>query len=105
MKLLSAELRSALPKLYSQDGNSNPTVYAKFFFPAGGWTWFVTEDEQDDDDFRFFGYVIGNDNEWGYFSLNELMSINIHGLNVERDLCFEAEPFSSVMEAFKSQKE
>lgn len=96
MDLLTTDLRAELPRLYSQDGNDNPTVFAKFFFPAGNWTWFVTEGEPEGDDFRFFGYVIGHDDEWGYFSLNELMSINIHGLTVERDLYFERCPFTEV---------
>jgi len=100
MELLTAELRSVLPKLYSQDGNRNPMVYAKYFFPAGGWTWFVTEGEQDGDDFLFFGYVIGHEREWGYFLLSELESINIHGLTVERDRYFDAGPMDSVLAKF-----
>lgn len=97
MELLNPELRAELPKLYSQDGNHNPMVYAKFFFPAGNWTWYVTEGEKDGDDFRFFGYVIGHEREWGYFSLNELKSINISGLTVERDLYFEADSLDAVL--------
>jgi hypothetical protein len=105
MKLLSAELHSVLPKLYTQDGDPNPMVYAKFFFPAGCWTWFVTEGEPDGDDFRFFGYVVGHADECGYFSLNELMSINFHGLTVERDLNFEPGPLDSVLRSLLINKE
>ena len=97
MELLTPEIRAVLPKLYSQDGNDNPIVYAKFFFPAGNWTWFVTEGEPDGDDFRFFGYVIGHEKEWGYFSLNELRSIIIHGLKVERDLYFVKGVFKDIV--------
>ena len=105
MDLLTSELRSELPKLYSQDGNKNPTVYAKFFFPAGAWTWFVTEGEPDGEDFRFFGYVIGDFDEWGYFSLNELQSIQVHGLTVERDLNFSQGSFREVLTAFRKERE
>lgn len=101
MILLTPELRAELPLLYSQDGNRNPTVYAKFFFPAGIWTWFVTEGEPDGDDFRFFGYVIGHENEWGYFMLSELESLNIKGLTVERDLYFEKGPFEEAVKGFE----
>lgn len=104
MELLTPELRSRLPKLYSQDGNQNPTVYAKFFFPAGCWTWLVTEGEPDCDDFRFFGYIIGHDKEWGYFSLAELESINLHGLTVERDLYFKQGTFKDVLAAFRMER-
>lgn len=104
MELLSPELRAELPKLYTQDGNSNPTVFAKFFFPAGSWTWFVTEGEPDGDDFRFFGYVVGEFDEWGYFSLNELRSIDMHGLTVERDLYFDKDSFENVIANFRQER-
>lgn len=104
MDLLTPELRAELPKLYSQDGNSNPTVYAKFFFPAGRWTWFVTEGEPDGDDFRLFGFVIGDFDEWGYFSLNELQSINARGVTVERDLYFEPRTFNEAITEFREER-
>jgi hypothetical protein len=104
MQLLTPELRSALPKLYSQDGNKDPIVYAKFFFPAGRWTWFVTEGEPDGDDFRFFGFVIGDFEEWGYFSLCELQSLNIHGLTVELDLYFKRGTIDEVLARFRKER-
>jgi hypothetical protein len=45
MELLPTELREELPKLYAQEKTEDPIVYLKFFFPAGHWTWFVTEGE------------------------------------------------------------
>jgi hypothetical protein len=45
MELLPTELREELPKLYAQEKTEDPLVYLKFFFPAGHWTWFVTEGE------------------------------------------------------------
>ena len=39
----------------------------KFFAPDAGSTWFVTEGQPDDEDFRFFfGFVIGLEEEWGF---------------------------------------
>jgi hypothetical protein len=104
MQLLTPELRAELPKLYSQESNKEPTVHAKFFFPAGRWTWFVTEGEPDGDDFRFFGFVIGDFEEWGYFSLNELQSLNIHGLTVERDLYFKTGTMDEVLARFRKER-
>lgn len=104
MELLTPELRGELPKLYEQDGNENPIVYAKFFFPAGRWTWFVTEGEPDGNDFRFFGYVLGDFDEWGYFSLNELQNINVRGLTVERDLYFKQGDFKEVLAKFRKER-
>ncbi len=71
MQLLPDELREQIPKLYSQEKvkTQDKMVYAKYFFPAADWTWFVTEGEQEDSDFVFLGFVIGFEEEWGYFTL------------------------------------
>ena len=69
MDLLPEELRKTLPPLYSQESSSAPIVHAKFFTPDAGWTWLVTEgSEEEDGDWLLFGYVIGLEEEWGYFS-------------------------------------
>lgn len=104
MELLPPELRAELPKLYAQEGTEDPKVYAKFFFPAGRWTWFVTEGQQEEEDFIFFGYVIGDFEEWGNFSLTELQSVSVHGLTVERDLYFKQGPFSEVLARFRKER-
>lgn len=86
-----------LPKLYEQEGSSDPTVYAKFFTPDAGWTWYITEGQEAEGDFRFFGYVIGLESEWGYFVLSELESVRGRlGLPIECDLCFTARRFREV---------
>lgn len=106
MELLTDELRAEIPKLYSQEHEraEDKRVYAKFFFPAGNWTWFVTEGEDEGDDYVFFGYVIGFEAEWGYFTLNELQNINVHGLTVERDLSFKPGKFREVIARFRSER-
>jgi hypothetical protein len=97
MKLLTDELRSQLPPLYSQDGENDPMVYAKSFTPDSSWTWFVTEGEQDDGDFLFFGFVQGHEGEWGYFALSELEPLRGPlGLPLERDLYFKPARWSEV---------
>ena len=93
-RLLDDALRASLPKLCQQSDIADPTVFAKFFFPASGWTWFVTEGQQEADDFQFYGHVIGFESEWGYFRLRELEGVEVSGLRVERDLHFEPMPFS-----------
>lgn len=104
MELLPEELKNQLPKLYSQEETDDPKVFIKYFFPAGNWTWFVTEGELKGDDFTFFGYVIGLEKEWGYFTLNQLEEINIHGLTVERDLYFRQESFSLCLAHWKRER-
>ena len=66
MTLLTAELRKRIPPLYSQQSEADPMVYAKFFLPGTGWTWYVTEGSPEGEDFIFFGYVIGLEKEWGW---------------------------------------
>jgi hypothetical protein len=95
VELLTDELQQVLPSLYAQEGNDNPMVYAKFFTPDSSWTWYVTEGSPENCGFIFFGYVVGQEREWGYFSLENLRSIRGPiGLSVERDLHFTPRRFS-----------
>lgn len=97
MELLPPELRHLLPPLYAQEKNDDPTVYIKFFTPDSNWTWYVTEGSADEEDFRFFGYVIGMEKEWGYFLLSELSAARgPMGLEIERDLYFIPKRFSEI---------
>jgi hypothetical protein len=99
MKLLTDELRASLPALYAQENEKDQMVYAKFFTPWTGWTWYATEGQQEGEDFIFFGYVIGFEKEWGYFSLNELESVRgPGGLTIERDLHFTPKRRSEIKE-------
>lgn len=104
MKLLTKELRAKLPALYAQEGSDDATVHLKYFTPDSNWTWFVTEGSADEDDFRFFGYVIGQAEEWGYFLLSSLESARgPNGLPIERDLHFKPAPFSEVIKKYRRQ--
>lgn len=100
MELLTDELRATLVRLYSQEGEADPVVYAKFFLPGTGWTWYVTEGQEQAGDFRFFGYVVGLESEFGYFLLSELQEARSPlGLSVERDLYFRQGRFTDVVPA------
>jgi hypothetical protein len=105
MQLLTQELRASLPPLYTQDGNKDPIVHAKFFTPDSNWTWFVTEGGPEEDDFLFFGYVIGQDEEWGYSALSDLESVRGPlGLPIERDLYFKPGPWSDVIARYRKER-
>ena len=100
MKLLTDELRARLPPLYSQEAEAEAIVYANFFMPGTGWTWYVTEGSQQEEDFLFFGFVVGLEREFGYFLLSELESVrNKLGLGVERDLYFREGRLTDVVPA------
>ena len=104
MELLTAELRATLPALRVQEHNKDPVVHIKFFTPDSNWTWFVTEGSAEEDDFIFFGYVMGFEEEWGYFALSELESARGPlRLSIERDLYFTPGPFSVVTARHRKQ--
>lgn len=100
MKLLPDELRQRLPPLYSQEAEAEPMIYAKFFMPSTGWTWYVTEGSEQEGDFLFFGFVVGLESEFGYFLLSELEAVTTAlGLHVERDLSFHEGKLTDVVPA------
>jgi len=88
-KFLTKELRDQFPALYSTEDvpADEKKVIAKFFSPYTNWTWYATEFDGED---TFFGLVDGFEKEWGYFSLSELATQDVHGgvPAVERDLSF-----------------
>lgn len=88
------EMRTTIPKLYTTDGESDPNVWVKLFTPDSIWTWYVIEWDGDD---LCFGFVVGHDQELGYFSLAEIDGVRGGlGLPVERDLYFTPCPLSNV---------
>lgn len=100
LELLPKVLKNALPKISDQEGNRNPTVFAVLQFPLSGWMWFVTEGDAYEDDICFFGYVVGLESEWGYFSLSELESIDINGIKVCHDEDHVPRPLSECLQHY-----
>jgi hypothetical protein len=97
--LMTKQLEKRFDQVGSQEEIKDPLVIAKFFNPTGAGTWYATE--YDPESRTFFGYVtiFGDWNdEWGYFSLEELENIRgAFGLGIERDLYFEEKPISQVV--------
>ena len=92
MKLLTEEIKKQLPPIGAQDNNPDPIVYVKFFCPWNHWSWYAYEYDGKD---IFFGYVKGDFDECGTFSLSELESVKgPMGLRIERDLYFTPKPLS-----------
>lgn len=100
MNLLPKGLEKKFPSLGLTAGldPKDIPIVAKFFDPTGSWAWYATEGERDGDDFIFFGYVRGFDNELGNFSLSELQEAKcLFGLGIERDLHFKNHKLSEAM--------
>lgn len=92
---LTAEDLANLPGLYETEGQplEDHVLEVKFF--CANWTWYAAE--YDPADRLFFGWVEGFEGEWGYFSLDELLSLDGPlGLGVERDLYFTPCRFSEL---------
>lgn len=91
MKLITKQLQKELAKypLYSQDGKGeDAVVVCKFFLQ--GYTWYVLEAEKADNGYEFFGIIVGQHTEYGYFTLSQLESVTGQwGLRVERDRGFK----------------
>lgn len=86
MQLLTKEITTKLPFLYTQEDEDDPIVICKFFAVWTNWTWYAIEFDGKD---TFFGYVVGHEKELGYFTLSELEGFQgPMGLSIERDLYF-----------------
>lgn len=103
-KLLTAEQARNLPALYAQDGKGyQATVYAKFFTPWAGLTWYATE--YDPAEQRFFGVCFNSRmtdqmpcGEFGYFMAEELASARgPYGLRIERDIHFQPQTLANAL--------
>lgn len=99
MKLMTKELKERFEMVGSQEDIKDPLVVAKYFNPTGAGTWYATE--YNPKERLLFGYVsiFGDWNdEWGYFSLDELEGFKGQfGLGIERDLFFVEKRASRVL--------
>lgn len=101
MELLPRDIAEKIPKLYETEGQGTKAiVQVKFFTPDSSWTWYVTEFDGED---LCFGLVIGQEKEYGYFSLEELKSARGPlGLPIERDLYFKPTSLEELGETYGS---
>ena len=90
MKLLTKEIRTRLPKLYTTEGQYLDAVaQVKYFHPFSSWYWYGVEFDGRD---TFYGLVVGHYIELGYFSLSELEAVRLMKLPIERELDFKPTP-------------
>ena len=98
MKLMTKEILKRIPPLYSTEDvdAKDKIIHVKIFTPWHKWTWYAVE--YDPTDKQFFGYVKGDYDEWGYFSLKELEEIEgPMGLKIERDRYFPRQKMSVIL--------
>ncbi|MET0406270.1 MAG: DUF2958 domain-containing protein, partial [Cystobacter sp.] len=106
-KLLTAADLKRLPKMYATEKTPEAEKVAVVKYFCGPATWYAVEFDGED---QFFGFVTGlAEDEWGYFSLRELASLQaaqpleIAGrtrhipLRVERDIHWKPQPMSKAI--------
>lgn len=101
MALLPKEMAEQLPALYANEElGLAAQALVKFFTPDSNWTWYASE--YDPTTQIFFGYVIGLEDELGYFSLEELEEARGPlGLPIERDEHFKPASLEELREHYR----
>ena len=99
MQLLPQRIAATLPALYTTEETpvGEKVLLVKFFDPYTQWTWYACE--YDPEERIFFGYVVGQEKEWGEFSLDELESLMmLDGVTprIERDVNFAPTSFKDL---------
>jgi len=99
MQLLPQGIAATLPPLYTTEEIpvEQKVLHVKLFDPYTQWTWYASE--YDPKERVFFGYVVGQEKEWGEFSLDELESLKMpDGITprIERDLNFAPTSFKNL---------
>ena len=93
---------AALPSLYSTEKQKLDKKNIVMHFFIGGTDWFIAE--YDPKERLFFGYTILNNDlemaEWGYISLDELQSLKVRNIEVDRDLHWKSKSFREVMQDY-----
>ena len=85
-ELLPKDILDKLPRLGETSEEKDPVAVVKFFYPDFSWTWYGIEFDGKD---IFYGYVKGFENEFGTFSLRELLENRGKlGCEIERDFYF-----------------
>lgn len=101
MALLPKEMAEQLPALYANEElGLAAQALVKFFTPDSNWTWYASE--YDPTAQIFFGYVIGLEDELGYFSLEELEEARGPlGLPIERDEHFKPASLKELQQHYR----
>ena len=107
MKLITKEISKkaqAAFGVYSTTEFAEQEVIAKFFDPAGSWTWYLLNQNPQDTDY-LWGIVDGFEVEVGSFSLSELQTARNHlGIGIERDLYFKPTNAKQLLDSLNAKE-
>jgi len=96
MELMNKEIQQDLPKLYDTENirTENKILKVRYFAMYSNWEWYLVEYNKDTK--IAFGYVIGQEKEWGYFSIEEFQQMNDDALAIIRDENFKEIKFGDL---------
>ena len=96
MELMNNEIQKDLPKLYDTENikTEEKILKVKYISIYSDWEWYLIEYNKDTK--IAFGYVIGHESEWGYFSIKEFQEINDENLSIIRDESFQEIKFKEL---------
>ena len=82
-----------MPLLSEGEEGGDNVARVKLFDPTGSWTWFISE--YDPETRRAFGRIHGQEDEYGYIDMAELVAYRGQfGLPIERDLHWQPRPLA-----------
>ena len=95
-ELMTKELKEVLPKLYATENIKleEKVLQVKYRSINSNWEWYLIE--YDKEKKLAFGYVIGQEKEFGYFSLDEFKEVNEERIEIVRDTEFQAIKFKDL---------
>jgi len=87
----------SLPRLYAAESDQldRIMIYMHFFYSCCDW--YISEFDGKD---LFFGFAILHGDlqnaEWGYMSFREMKAINVHGVQIDRDVYWMPKPAGEI---------
>lgn len=97
--LVPKSIQKQIPKLYATDDEllGDRTAYARYFHPMSAYTAYLLE--YDPKEKLGFGLTtMGHEWELGYMSIEEMQSVKVMGLGIERDIHFQPKTLSQIEE-------
>ena len=94
MKLMTPKIINKMPKLRETENEEDPVAHVKFFHALSNYTVYMTE--YDANQKLGFGLVVSSSVELGYISIEELESVTVGCLKIERDLWYKPERLSTI---------
>lgn len=93
------EIADRIPPIYATDGGliGDKTAYLRYFMPFGSYTAYVLEADRKTGEL-FTLTTMGYGWELGYSSLDEIESVEVMGLKIERDIHFQPTKLHGIAE-------